>query len=169
MNLAEAHVLNGLRRDHEVPLQQIRRALEYLKSLPSGGNEPHPLLDHRFATAGLTLFVEHVGELLNVTSHQGQLELRQVLEAHLRRLDRDASGNVIRFFPFTRRRDLDEPRLIVIDPTLAFGRPVLWGTGIPTSVIASRFKAGESGAELAADYGRMTDEIEEAVRCELAA
>ena len=46
------------------------------------------------------------------------------------------------------------------------GRPVLAGTGIATAVIAERYKAGESTAELAQDYGREQAEIEEAMRCE---
>jgi len=34
-------------------------------------------------------------------------------------------------------------------------------------VIAERYKAGESIDALAADYGRETGDIEEAIRCEL--
>jgi uncharacterized protein (DUF433 family) len=55
----------------------------------------------------------------------------------------------------------------VIDPRIAFGRPVLVGTGIPTAVVAERYKAGESVDDLAGDYGRDRLEIEEALRCEL--
>jgi uncharacterized protein (DUF433 family) len=57
---------------------------------------------------------------------------------------------------------------VVIDPRISFGRPVLAGSGIPTAVIADRYKAGESVDELADDYGRKRLEIEEAIRCELA-
>jgi uncharacterized protein (DUF433 family) len=56
---------------------------------------------------------------------------------------------------------------VVIDPEVQFGRPVLVGTGIPTLVIADRCKAGESIAELARDYDRAEEEIQEAIRCEL--
>ena len=55
---------------------------------------------------------------------------------------------------------------VVIDPYVSFGRPVLVGTGIPTAVIAARYKAGESVDDLADDYGRSREEIEEAIRCE---
>ena len=41
------------------------------------------------------------------------------------------------------------------------------GSGIPTTIIAERYKAGESVDELADDYGRKRLEIEEAIRCEL--
>ena len=55
---------------------------------------------------------------------------------------------------------------MVIDPNVSFGRPVLAGTGIPTAVIAERFNAGETIAELIEDYNRTPTEIEEAIRCE---
>ncbi len=44
---------------------------------------------------------------------------------------------------------------------------MLAGTGIATSTVAERYKAGESIAALVDDYGRPPEEIEEAVRCEL--
>ncbi len=43
------------------------------------------------------------------------------------------------------------------------------GTGLATEVIAERYKAGESIKSLANDYGRDSEEIEEAIRCELQA
>ncbi len=163
MNLVEAHVLDAIRREHEIPLVKVRRALDYLKrQFPSR----HPLADQRFETDGLDLFVERYGSLINI-SREGQLAVRHLLEAHLRRIERDETGLAVRLFPFTRRRELEEPRVVVIDPRVSFGRPVLVGTGIPTSVIAERYKAGESMDQLADDYGRQRLEIEEAIRCEL--
>jgi uncharacterized protein (DUF433 family) len=47
------------------------------------------------------------------------------------------------------------------------GRPVLKVSAVPTAVIADRYKAGESIADLADDYGEDPLNIEEAVRCEL--
>ncbi len=164
-NLVEAHVLDGLRRDHHLSLQKVRSALKYLaRTYPS----PHPLVDHRFATDGLGLFVERYGELLNV-AREGQLAMRRVLEAYLSRIDRDPRGGVARLYPFTRRGSFDEPRAVVIDPWISFGRPVLAGTGIPTAVIAQRLKGGETIQELALDYERPISDIEEAIRCELKA
>lgn len=88
-------------------------------------------------------------------------------DTYLRRVEHDAAGLVARLYPFTRKRSLDEPKTAMIDPRIAFGRPVLVGTGIPTSVVAERYKAGESIDDLARDYGRERLEIEEALRCEL--
>ena len=93
--------------------------------------------------------------------------MREVIQAYLRRIERDPEGVPIRLYPFTRKRELEEPRAIVIDPFVSFGRAVLAGTGISTAVIAERFKAGEAIEALAGDYGRSILEIQEAIRCEL--
>jgi uncharacterized protein (DUF433 family) len=61
----------------------------------------------------------------------------------------------------------NEPRIIAIDPQVAFGRPVITGSRIPTAEIAERFKAGESLKDLSSDFRRSIEEIEEAVRVEL--
>jgi len=136
----------------------------------------HPLAEEEFQTDGVNLFVERLGlgrrHLVNVSA-SGQLAMREILGALLRRIERDDHGLAIRLYPFSRRpvlapAALDEsPRLVVIDPKLAFGRPVLVGTGVTTSAIAERFDAGESIEALAADYGRSLNQIEEAIRCEL--
>ena len=50
---------------------------------------------------------------------------------------------------------------IVIDPQIAFGRPVLLRAGVSTDAIAERIDAGETVAELAADYGLTPSEVEQ--------
>ena len=163
VNLVELHVLDAIRREHGVHLSRVRQALDYLqRRFPS----KHPLADQIMETDGRDLFIERYGALINV-SREGQLGMRKLLDAHLKRIDRDAKGVPIRLYLFTRKRDVDEPKTVVIDPRVAFGRPVLAHSGIPTAVIAERYKAGESIQELAEDYGREPSEIEEAIRCEL--
>ncbi len=164
MNLVEIHVLDAIRREHDIPLEKVRTAVNYLtKQFPSR----HPLADQEFVTDGLDLFIKKFSQLINI-SREGQLAIQEVLHAHLHRIERDLQGIPVRLYPFTRKRDLqDEPRAVVIDPQVSFGRPVLSGTGIPTAVIAERYKAGESMDALAEDYGRQRAEIEEAIRCEL--
>jgi uncharacterized protein (DUF433 family) len=164
-DLVEAHVLDALRRRHEVSLQKVRKALDYL-SRSSARPSRHPLAVQSFATDGLDLFLDEYGRLIDL-SREGQLGMKQILMTYLKRVERDELGDAVRLYPFTRKRDLDEPRAVVIDPQVSFGRPVLIGTGIPTAVIADRLKAGDTIDELARDYGRTTGEIEEAIRCEL--
>ena len=56
-----------------------------------------------------------------------------------------------------------------MDPRVQFGRPCIAGTGIPTSIIAERYRAGDSISELAHDYGQEALTIEEALRYEFPA
>ncbi len=163
VNLVEAHVLDAIRRAHGVALWRVRKALEYLKKELAS---KHPLAEQEFVTDRVDLFVEMFGQLVNI-SREGQLVIKDLIKAHLKRVERDTSGLPIRLYPFTRERKPDEPKIIVIDPQISFGRPVLAGTGIATTIIAQRYKAGESIEELAEDYGRSRSEIEEAIRCEL--
>ena len=163
-NLVEAHVLDAIRREYSVPLPKVRSALGYLtRQFPSA----HPLIDHRFETDGLDLFVEKFGKLITV-SLEGQLAMKELLREHLSRIERDSSHLPIRLYPFV-QKDVDAPRHVVIDPRVSFGRPVLVGTGIAVDLIAERYRAGESIAELADDYGREETEIEEAIRARVQA
>ena len=163
VNLVEAHVLDAIRRHHQVPLSKIRQSIDYLRKHFSS---KHPLAEQRFETDGLDLFIDKFDQLINVTQ-SGQIALRELLKAHLHRVEHDSSGAAVKLYPFTRKRDSREPKVVVIDPHISYGRPVLVGTGIPTAVVAERYKAGESIDELAEDYGRQRNEIEEAIRCEL--
>ena len=165
-NLVEAHALSALRS--KLSLQRIRRALDFVKR--ELGSE-HPLAEYRFETDGVDLFLKNLwglspNELISA-SQAGQLSSRELLKAYLRRIEHDANGHAIRFYPFTHSLGADQPKRVVIDPRVSFGRPTLTGTGIPTAVIADRYKAGESVADLASDYSRTPDEIEEAIRTEL--
>ena len=51
---------------------------------------------------------------------------------------------------------------------VAANHPPVIAAGIPTALVAERYKAGESIDELAEDYGRSRKEIEEAIRASLA-
>jgi uncharacterized protein (DUF433 family) len=112
-------------------------------------------------------FVSRFEKLVSV-SEEGQLAMRELIKAHLRQIEHDAAGFAVRLFPFTRKHDLDQPKIVVIDPFISFGRPTITGTGITTSILAERYKAGDSMDALAEDYGCERAQVEEAVRCELA-
>lgn len=169
LNLVEAHVLAAIRRRHGVSLPKVRRALDYVS------REFHvqrPLVEEVFQTDGLDLFVERYGELINA-SREGQQAMKEILGLYLERIDRDTRGLPIRLYPFTRTTDSgalpkQEPRLVVINPMVSFGRPVIAGTGIPVSAIYERYKAGDSVAELARDFRLEESAVEEAIRCEAA-
>jgi len=58
---------------------------------------------------------------------------------------------------------------IGIDPTIAFGRPVVLSRGISTATIVERIDAGETLRAVADDYGLTTTDVEQAVVYERAA
>jgi uncharacterized protein (DUF433 family) len=163
-NLIEAYVLTAIRRKHKIGLPTIRRGLDYLTAKLGA---KRPLLEERFATHGAKLFVERVKEIINL-SQTGQVEMTELIRAHLERVERDAKGVPIKLYPFIRAQSLhNQPRTVVIDPRVSFGRPVIAGTGIPTAVLAERFKAGDQPLDLAKDYGASEEAVWDAIRCEL--
>ena len=169
LNLTELHVLATIRREREVKMPSIRKAIQYLAKHAHGAmDKSHPLISHELETDGLDLFTEFYGQLVNI-SQAGQTAMRKIISAALRRIDRDPAGVPIKLYPFTRTATDKAPAVVVIDPTLSAGRPVIAGTGLATQLIAERYKAGESIRDLAHDYERKSEEIEEAIRCELRA
>jgi uncharacterized protein (DUF433 family) len=163
LNLVEAHVLAAIRRQYHVPLPKVRQALSYVSRKLS---TDRPLANAEFQTDGVDLFLEKLGSLINVT-REGQTEMADVIRNHLKRIERDTQGVPVRLFLFTRKDDIrDQPSPVVVDPRIAFGRPVLAGRSVPTAVLADRFKAGDTLTQLAEDYDTSPQNIEEALRCE---
>jgi uncharacterized protein (DUF433 family) len=162
LNLLELHILKGLCKEFGLPLQRIRRALdEYNETEYS----EHPFLDPRLETDGIHLFLHDGEEYLNLNRPR-QRGIPEILGTYLRRIDRLDNGE-FQFFPFIVGEDAQEPRTIQMSPNIAFGRPVLAQTGIATEVIAGRFRARDSIADLSEEYGVPIAMIEDAVRWEL--
>ena len=164
-NLVEVHVLRAIRVGHKIQLNKVREALDLINKR---FEVPHPLAQEDFRTNGVDLFIERYGELINASSG-GKKELKEALNAHLQRIEPDDSGLAIKLYPFTRSDEVDNPRLVVIDPRIAFGRLTIAGTGIVTDILKERYKAGDSIEDLAEDYDCDRLSIEEAIRCELSA
>jgi uncharacterized protein (DUF433 family) len=162
-NLVEAFVLSSLRRRHKIDLYKIRTAI---RSLEREFDSRHPLAEHQFETNGIDIFVEKYGQLINV-GREHQLAMREVLHNYLTRVEHDPSGRAARLYPFIRLNGTQQPKNIVINPYVSFGKPVIAGTGLPTRVVAERFKAGDSPSAIARDYGRKEEEIDDAIRYEL--
>ena len=169
INLVEAHVLAAIRRHHGVKLPKVRKALDYIRQQ---FQVERPLVDQTFQTDGLDLFVERYGQMINV-SRQGQQAMKEIISAYLQRIERDTRGLPIKLYPFTRVTESEQaptsdPRVIVMSPTISFGRPVIAGTGISVLAIYERYQAGDSIADLATDFRLEPSDIEEAIRCEAA-
>ena len=157
-NLVEVHLLAAMRRKHALGLDAIRRAVRYVHDELE---VDHPLANEQFKTNGVDLFVERLGKIINA-SREGQLGMRAVLVGSLDRVEYDKQGRAVRLFPLLRREDA--PKNIVIDPTRAFGRPVLAGTSVPAADIRARFDAGDGVDELARDFDVSPELIEDALR-----
>lgn len=164
-NLVEAHVLRALRTDHGVSLKAVRQALRFAeKSLKID----RLLLRKELRTDAGQVFLDGYGQLIS-PSASGQLAMRRRFEEHLRRVEWDAWKFPIRLYPFVSSETLTSDMPIAIDAQVAFGRPVIRRLGISTGAIADRIDAGETVADLAADYGLNGAEIEQAVLYERAA
>ena len=161
-NLIEAHVLLALRKQYQVKIRQIRTALDYARE--ELGIE-RILLSPELRVLPGNMFLQRLGELINV-GQGGQGAMPEILGAYLERIDWDFAGVPARIFPWTRADHLDAPKILSIDPRIAFGRPVVERKAIKTSTIVERFRAGESISDLAEDYDLEVFEVEEAIRYE---
>lgn len=160
-NVVEAHVLSCIRTIHNVSLDKVRAAVEYTEAQLS---VEHPLASGRFMTDGVNLFVDHFGRLLNV-SRSGQLEMRECIERLLKRIELDELQFARRLYPITRASANGQgPTSIMLDPLVAFGRPVITGTRVPVEVLWQRFDGGDSFEDLAKDYEITVSQIEDAIR-----
>lgn len=169
-NLVEAHILLSTRKKHCVEMPAIRRAFDYVRrTYPSA----HPLLSESFLTDGKDLFVKKIlratGEeqTINVSSW-GQLGLGPILDLYLRRIERDKSGWPVKLFLIRTNwlgdMNVDPPRVVVIDPEVSSGRPVVNGTGVMAEIIVGRFDTGEGVSSIADDYGLNASQVEEVIR-----
>jgi len=176
-NLVEVHVLCGIRRIYNIQFRKVRNTLEYLEE--QSKDDKHPLATQDFWTDKFDLFVKSsIGNYICASLH-GQQVIKEVVAQYLYRIDRDLDSFPFRLYPFSNEimfkindskhspRDLEiQPKNIVIDPLISFGRPTLAGTGVPTNVIAGRFRAGENVKALAKDYDIEETQIQEALSYE---
>lgn len=162
-NLLEVFVLNALRKQYRVKMREVRTALEYTKQQLG---VDRVLLSKKLKVMQGNVFLEHLGKLINI-GKGGQEAMPEILHAYLERIDFDPHGIPRRIFPLTREDFRNAPRLVTIDPTIAFGRPVVERKAIKTSTIAERFfVVGESIDEIADDFDLKAFEVEEAIRYE---
>jgi hypothetical protein len=64
INLVELYVLASIRREFHIPMPNVRSAIDCVKrELKS----EHPLAENRFKTDGINLFIDHLGNLYNIS------------------------------------------------------------------------------------------------------
>jgi len=158
-NLVEAHVLLFQRQVYGIQLPAVRSAVEHVRARL--GLE-RPLIHQEFYTDGRDLFINDLQKKVIINaSKRGQLGIWQILNLYVQRIDWDEEGLAAKLFP-VRASQKNGPR-IVIDPKIAFGRPVLKGTGITASVLWHRKRLGEEIDDISKDYGLDRSAVEEAI------
>jgi len=163
-NLIEAHVLRALRTEHGVSVKALREAVHFAEQKL---NIERLLLRPELRANAGRIFLDRYGELINLSA-SGQLAMRQVLNVHLKRVTWQ-DHFPIRLHPFVLGDGTDAEMPIAIDPRISFGRPVVVSRSISTAAITGRIDAGESIADIAADYKLGEEDIEHAVVYERAA
>jgi uncharacterized protein (DUF433 family) len=163
LNLLECQALAGMRKIYNLRLPKVRIGL---RKVSEQFPQPHPLVNQVFFTDHKDLFIERMGQIINMSRRDDQMSL-DFYRMHLERVVTDPEG-LVRFFPFVVGPTASEPKIVEINPLIGFGKPIIAGTGISTAIIASRFNARESITELAEEYGCTPQQIEEAIRWERA-
>ncbi len=176
-NLVEVHVLSGIRRIHNIQFYKVRLALNYIET--QFEDTKHPLATRDFWADKFDLFIRESGSLI-CASQQGQTVIEAVVKQYLHRIERDNFDlTAFRLYPFSKSINFGfedsqnrlsgleaMPKNIVIDPLVSFGRPTLADTGVPTNVIAGRFKGGENIESISDDYEIEKTKITEALTYE---
>lgn len=156
-NLVEAHILRVIRTMHNVSLDKVRTALDYISNK---FNTNHPLVTKQFSTDGVDLFIEQFELLINV-SRSGQLAMKKVLTDSLSRIEWNNHNLARVLYPFI--NSINDDKVFTIDPHISFGKPTITGTGIPTEIIAELYDAGDSIEDIAANYDCTVLQIEKAI------
>jgi len=123
----------------------------------------HPFCTQGFVTDGRDIFVELLKEtgarsLLEIVNNQHVF--LEIITPFLKELEFDTSQKLLLWRPSTTRR------LVVLDPTRNFGRPIVVKHGVPTEVLACAAKICDSLEEVSRWYEVTKAEIEDAVEFE---
>ncbi|WP_422192029.1 DUF433 domain-containing protein [Aquabacterium sp.] len=115
----------------------------------------YPLHARRFVTDGRKIFleaVERAGEearMLDVRNRQFAIE-SVIRPSLIEGIEYGADAQALRWYPEPKRK------LIVLDPALQFGEPIIADAGVPTDTLAAAFKAEQGDAQRVARLYRVT-------------
>ncbi|EDM73932.1 hypothetical protein PPSIR1_14830 [Plesiocystis pacifica SIR-1] len=157
-NLVELHVLRAT-RNKGVRIDAIRDAVFHLEE--KYGSQ-HPLAQQEMQTDGVSIFIEVLGKLIDV-SHNGQVAIRKAIEVHLKRIERDDTGMPVRLYPFAQKHSPRTPSPVAIDPRVQFGRLCVTGTNITVDDLVSRHRAGEELRTLSRDFDTPVGKLRDAM------
>lgn len=145
--------------DNGLPIRVIRAAIESSRDL---FKTAYPFTTNRFLTDGKSIFYEAVksdGELTDLVKRQ--LVFEHIIRPNLYAgILFDAEGAALRWHP------VKNSKVIVLDPEISFGRPVLSKYGIPTEIIAQAMKVEGDKKMVAAQFDITPAEVGAAVKYE---
>lgn len=164
-DLVEAFILRSLRTKHGYKLKTVREALRVAQK--EYGIER--LFLHRAFRhdGGKEFFLDRLNDLATL-SHGHQLVMKTVLDDYLQRIEYAPDDLSALFRPVIQQLGVSAPALIVVNPLMSFGRPVVERTGIRTSAIVMRVDAGELRPHIIEDFGLDPQEFEQALLLEAA-
>lgn len=126
-------------------------------------------IEHPFATEGLLTDGEKLlfelkepdEESVLSLDRSGQTSFKNIIREFCRRIDFEASTELAsRYWPEGRESS------VVVDPSRAFGRPIIAGTSIPTETISDLIDAGENVDDVANLYQLEPYQIDDARKFE---
>lgn len=145
-----------------VPLKVIRATIEVARETLGD----YPLHSRRFVTDGKRIFleaVERVGEdpkLLDVRGKQFAIDA-VIRPSLIEGIEYGEDSRALRWFPLNKRK------LIVLDPQIQFGEPIIADAGVPTDTLASAFFAeGKDTGRVARLYKVTPQAVQAAVAFE---
>lgn len=134
-DLLEVRFVHAFRK-HGVSLQAIRLASQRARGL---FKTDYPFTSHRFRTDGRTIFasaIEETGETELLDLVKQQYAFRKIIEPSLHRgIEFGADQLAARWYPSPRSK------AIVLDPAMAFGKPIVTNGSVRTSILYDAFKA----------------------------
>ena len=134
-----------------VSLQVIRATIDTAREYLG----QYPLHSQRFVTDGRKIYqeaVERLGEdpkLLDVRKRQFAFDA-VIRPSLLDGIEYGADTHALRWFPVAKKR------LIVLDPAVQFGEPIIADTGVPTDTLAAAYTAEGGDAARVARLYRVT-------------
>lgn len=161
IGFAEAFVLSSFRRAG-VPLQRIRPAVEALAK--EIGIE-HALASKSLYTDGAEVLFDYaskhdereVMELVVVRTQQRQFS--ELVRDYLKRIHYGGDG-----WAESVRLPAYENANVIVDPKVAFGLPLVIQGGARVEDLVDRFQAGDSVADISADFRVPADQVEDVIR-----
>lgn len=159
IGLAEGFVVHSFRRAG-LSLQHIRKAVAVLEK---DIGIRHALASQRLFTDGASVLYDYAeregdDELLTLVVTQ-QRVLADVVREYLRLVTYGSDGWPEKLFsPVTARP------LVVVDPERGFGQPIFAKGAAPVESVVGRWKAGDSIAEVAEDFGVPPEDVEDYLR-----